>query len=201
MNPQIDPSPPQNEPLCQALGGIDSKAFDLWVLRTAENGLSFEAIDTSDGNKRVGAYLCTTFKDGEENPIDQELATVEMDEKMGKLCELLDGMHSTLRPEIYKKFNVNEYLEGVNLSVLPSYAGKGIAGKLTQAIEVKAKEWNIGLVYVCCSSHFTARVVQKRDYELIHTLPHDQNLDAKGQKVFNIPEPHSALKCYVKLIK
>lgn len=187
--------------MCRALGGMDSKAFDLWVLRTAENGLSFEAIDTSDGNKRVGAYLCTAFKDGEENPIDLELATVEMDEKMGKVCEMLDGMHSTLRPEIYKKFNVNEYLEGVNLSVLPSYAGKGIAGKLTQAIEDKARELNIGLVYVCCSSHFTARVVQKRDYELIHTLPHDQNLDAEGRKVFDIPEPHSALKCYVKLIK
>lgn len=170
------------------------------MLRTAESGLSFEAIDTSDGDKRVGAYLCTVYTKGEKNDIDLELGAMEMDERMEKLDGILDGMHQHLRPEIFRRFQVHSYLEGVNLSVLPSHAGQGIAGKLTQAIEDKARELNIDLVYVCCSSEYTARVVQKRDYELIHTLPYDQYVDKEGQRVFNIQEPHVALKCYAKFV-
>lgn len=183
------------------MGGIDSAAFDYWVLLTAVNGLSFEAIDTQNGNKRVGAYLCTNFKEGEKNPIDEQLeAFHEVDEKMEKLTDLLDGLHLHLRPEIFRRFQVKEYLEGVNLSVLPEYAGQGIAGKLTQAIEERSREVGIPLVYVCCSSEYTARVVQKRNYQLIHTLPYDQHLK-EGKRVFYTQEPHVALKCYVTKVK
>lgn len=182
------------------MGGVDSKVFDLWVLRTATNGLSFEAIDTSDNNKRVGAYLCTTYRNGVQNPIDAELATVEMDEQMGALCACLDGLHETVRPEIFRRYQVDEYLEGVNLSVLSDYAGQGIAGKLSQAIEDRAVEVQIPLVYVCCSSEFTARVVKKRDYELFHTSPYEEYKRADGEKMFDIKPPHVALKCYAKRV-
>lgn len=186
--------------MCEALGGVDSKAFDFWLLCTAINGISFEAVDTSDGNKRVGAYLCTTYKNGEKNPIDEQLeAFDEMDEKMELLGGCLDELHLHLRPEIFKKFQIDEYLEGVNLSVLPSYAGLGIAGKLTEAVEERARELHIPMVYVCCSSEYTARVVQKRDYQLIHTLPYEEYLKG-GKRVFNTTAPHEAIKCYVKLV-
>lgn len=190
----------QNEPMCKALGGVDSAAFELWLMRTATNGLSFEAIDTSDGNRRVGAYLCTTYKKGEQNPIDAELeAFPGIDDKMTKIAGMLDGMHLNLRPVIYDRYCVDEYLEGVNLSVLPGYAGKGIAGRLTQAIEDKAREMGLSLVYVCCSSEYTARVVEKREYELLHTLPYADYI-VDGQIVFVPDAPHTALKCYTKRI-
>lgn len=180
---------------------MDSPAFDLWVLRTAVSGLSFEAIDTSDGNKRIGAFLCTTYKNGVKNPIDAELeALEEMDEQMKILAGCLDDMHAHLRPVIFDKFQIDEYLEGVNLSVLPEYTGRGIAGQLTQAIEDRARELNIPTVYVCCSSEYTARVVQKRGYQLIHTKPYEDCLH-DGKRAFDTEEPHVALKCYLKMIQ
>lgn len=183
----------------ESLGGIDSRAMDLWVRRTAESGLSFEAIDTSDGNKRVGAYLCTVYEKGVPHAIDEELGAMDMDEKMQKVVDILDGMHLHLRPQIYERFNVNAYLEGVNLSVLPGYGGQGIAGKLSEAIENKAREMSFPLVYVCCSSEYTAKVVAKRNYQLIHTLPYDQHLE-DGTQVFHTKPPHTAIKCYVRLV-
>ena len=189
----------QTEPICKALGGIDSKGFDFWVHMTAVSGLSFEAIDTRSG-KRVGAYLCTIYENGVDHEIDKQLAALDgMDPKMKKLAGLLDGMHEELRPQIFKKFNVDKYLEGVNLSVLPGYTGMGIAGKMTQAIEDKARELKIPLVYVACSSEFTAKLCQRRGYELIHTLLYKDHKE-NGERVFYTDEPHEGLKCYVKLV-
>lgn len=58
--------PFQNEPMCEALGGLDSAVMDLWIIRMVQSGLCFEAIDTRKEavNQRVGGFPVHIVREG-----------------------------------------------------------------------------------------------------------------------------------------
>lgn len=186
--------------MSESLGGIDSRIMDLWVLRLAQDGLSFEAIDTIDADKRVGVLLCTVNQKGIMNPIDEELSGTEIDEKMTILFDILHDVLPFVNSEIFGRYQCDKYFEGVLLSVLSSYGGQGIAGKLIDAAEEKAKELQTGLIYICASSKFTAGAVAKRGFQTIYTLPYEEFL-RNGQRVVSPKPPHVAMKSCIKLLK
>lgn len=174
--------------------------MDLWIFRLAQDGLSFEAIDTSAGNKRVGVLLCTVNEKGIANPIDEEMSGMEMDKKMIILFDILHDCLPFVNSEIFGRHQCDKYFEGVLLSVLSGYGGKGIAGKLIQAAEEKALELQTGLIYICASSEFTANAVAKRGFHTIYTLPYEE-YRWNGQRAVLPKHPHVAMKSCIKLLK
>lgn len=164
-----------------------------------QSGLAFEAIDTSCGNKREGVFLCTLYEKDVKHPIEEEVNGLDLDQKMIYISEILQELHPFVISEIIDRCGKSRYLEGTHLSVLSDYGGQGIAGKLIEAVENKAREMAVDLVYICCSSEFTARAVLKRDFKMFHTYPYD-SFSRDGKLIFQPTGPHKALKCCVKML-
>lgn len=162
-------------------------------------GLSFEAIDTSKGNKRVGVFLANTCKRGVKTALDDELETIEVDEKMGKISDILDYAKALVEPILDEKYHKDEYMDGVIMSVLTGYGGHGIARRMLQAVEELSKELRLKIIYVGCTSEYSAAVVAKSGFDVVYSLRYDQYLK-DGVQVFNPKKPHDTLRVYIKLL-
>ncbi|XP_053697750.1 arylalkylamine N-acetyltransferase 1 isoform X1 [Sabethes cyaneus] len=93
--------------------------------------------------------------------------------------------------------DVDKILDIKIMSVDNRYRGLGIAGKLTDRTMQCVKENNIKLVHVLCSSHFSARVMEKIGFEEVYRLPYSDYL-VNGEQVFDPEEPHTAVRILVK---
>lgn len=167
------------------------------MLRMAQSGLSFEAVDTKQADSRVGVYLCTRYDHGVSHPIETEVSEMTLEQDMEFIFDILDQLHPVVNEEIFERRGHSSYLEGTHLSVLREYSGQGIAGKLIAAVEKKATELGLDLVYICCSSEFTAKAVFKRQYKMFHSL-HYADYQKDGRVIFQPSGPHQALKCCLK---
>ncbi|KAG8338605.1 hypothetical protein J6590_000277 [Homalodisca vitripennis] len=63
-----------------------------------------------------------------------------------------------------------------------------------------AKELNIPLVRVDCTSHFSAKAVARLGFDCVYTLPYSEHLDSDGYPVFTPELPHTCVKTYVHLV-
>lgn len=93
--------------------------------------------------------------------------------------------------------DVDRMLDIKIMSVDSRYRGLGIAGKLTDRTMQYVKENNIKLVHVLCSSHFSARVMEKMSFEEVYKLPYSDYL-VNGEQVLNPAKPHTAVRILVK---
>lgn len=193
--------PFQNEPMCEALGGLDSAVMDLWIIRMVQSGLCFEAIDTRKEavNQRVGVFLCTLYEKDVPHPIDEEVNAMTFDKKMGQIFDILHQPHPIITSEIYDRRGRSRYLDGTQLSVIRDYGGQGIAGKLIEAVENKARDMGVDLVCICCTSEYSARAVSNRGYHIIHSYRYDEYV-RDGQQIFQPKEPHVAIQSYIKIL-
>lgn len=57
------------------------------------------------------------------------------------------------------------------------------------------------MIYVECSSHFSARVAEKLGYKCIYTLHYQEYKNQNGEIMFNTPTIHDQFKVYVLPIK
>lgn len=187
--------------MSESMGGVlNSQSSDLEVIGLSQGGLSFEAISyTPDGQEEiVGTILCTLHKNGQENPIYKKVFKIPMDEKFKKICEITD--HAKDLANIYDQYQVDEYLEGVIISVKPSHSGRGIARKLIEAVEEHSKEKGFKLIYVGCSSEFTAKVMIRMGYQQVVAVPYEEYRKG-GQQVFKVKPPHVAYKGFIKVLQ
>lgn len=185
----------QSEPLCEYLGSLKSVFNDVIVLRTVQLGMSFEAIDTTKNDQRVGVFLTAPAAKGVTSELDLELEQLEIDDQMEKIGGFLDYAKSIVEPMM--KSDV--YLEGVIMSVLPGYGGQGIGKRLLHAVEEMAVEMGLPLIYVGCTSEYSARVVAKCGFQEVYHLRYDAYLK-EGVQVFDPRPPHDTFRAYIKLL-
>lgn len=53
------------------------------------------------------------------------------------------------------------------------------------------------MVYVECSSYFSAKAAEKLGFQCIYTLYYRDYVDENGEVIFKTPAPHEASKVYV----
>lgn len=153
----------------------------------------------SNDDKRVGVFLCTKYRKGIENIIDQELKQLQHDKNFDVFVDILHDPLPFVQQQIFSRPNAS-YFEGVLLSVLNGYGGQGIAGKLLEAVEEKARNLGLGAIYVCASSNFTFKAVLKKGFGLEMTIPYEQYL--KDGRMAVLPKaPHNAVRACVKYLE
>lgn len=162
-------------------------------------GLSFEAIDTANGNERVGVFLCEIIRKDCPNRIDEEISKLPVEEGMQKMGDLIDYTKTFVDRIIFDEFKKSEYLEGQMVSVKESHGGRGIAKMLTEAILGLAMELKIDLVYVGCTSEYTAKAVAKLGFQEIFTMPYS-DYKVNNEQVFHPKAPHTAFRGCIKLV-
>ena len=195
----------QAEPMSESMGGLyDSPSSDFEVRELAKCGFSFEAVDTEAKENAepvlAGVLLCTTHKEGEPHPVYDEMAKIPIDEKFQRILDITDYAKVLAKPVIKGQHGLLEYQEGVILSVSQSYSGRGIAKRLVEAMEHNALERGIKLIYVGCSSEFTAKVLTKMDYQNVLSIPYAE-YEKDGKVLFpSVKAPHVAYKGFIKLL-
>lgn len=127
--------------------------------------------------------------------MDQELENFPMDEKMGKISDLLDYAKSMVESIIQQ----NEYMDGMIMSVLTGYGGQGIATRLLNAVEGLTREMKLKVIYVGCTSKYSALVMAKSGYEEVYSFRYDQYIK-DGVQVFKPEPPHDTMSAYIKLL-
>lgn len=117
-------------------------------------------------------------------------------QKFKKILSLFD--------RIEEKFNIFDLypdtdviLDGKILSVNSDYRGLGIAGRLTERTLDYMKEHNIPLMHVLCSSHYSARVMEKLGFHEVYRLNYS-DYKVNDEVVFTPAEPHVAARILVK---
>ncbi|XP_058820402.1 arylalkylamine N-acetyltransferase 1 isoform X3 [Topomyia yanbarensis] len=132
----------------------------------------------------------------------------ETDEPQPKLADGCEHpkfkMIMALMDYVDERFNIFDLHKDIDrlldvkiMSVDTRYRGMGIAGKLTDRTMECVKEKNIKLVHVLCSSHYSARVMEKMGFEEVYNLPYQDYL-VNGEQVLNPEKPHTAVRILVK---
>lgn len=131
-----------------------------------------------------------------QSPTDKVEKSTCLHQKFQKILNLMD--------HIEEKFNIfdlypneNVMLDGKILSVDSNYRGLGIAGRLTERAYEYMRLNNISVYHVMCSSHYSARVMEKLGFHEVYKLNYaDYKVD--GDTVFKPALPHVAARILVK---
>lgn len=113
-----------------------------------------------------------------------------------KLFEHIDTQFNVF--DLYP--NIDKYVEGKILAVDKKYRGYGIAGMLTNRTIEYLRSNNIPLFVVMCSSHYSARVCEKLNFQKVYTLNFVDYV-VNGENPIVPAEPHKSVQIYVLDVK
>jgi arylalkylamine N-acetyltransferase len=118
--------------------------------------------------------------------------------KFRKVEQLMDYVESQF--DVFDAYpDVHRFLDAAILSVSPDYRGYGIGGSLVNRTLEYMRENDIPLMHVLCTSHFSARLLEKMGFEVAYTLPYADYL-VDGEQVLQPGAPHLATKILIKKI-
>ena len=96
---------------------------------------------------------------------------------------------------------VDVVLDGKILSVDSSYRGKGIANELTRLTLEYMRDNQIPLMNVLCSSHFSAQLMKKLNFESVFVMPFSEYVDDNGDQVLKPDHPHVQAEVMIKRVE
>jgi arylalkylamine N-acetyltransferase len=76
----------------------------------------------------------------------------------------------------------------------------GIAGVLTDKTIEFMKQNNLKIFHVLCTSHFSARVLEKMDFSEVFRVPYSDYVDEAGNQILCPEKPHVAARVFTKEI-
>lgn len=118
--------------------------------------------------------------------------------KFVKIMGLLDHIDSQF--DMFKHHpEVETFLDGKILAVDGKCRGQGIAGKLTDKTIEYMQNHNIKVFHVLCTSHFSARVLEKMNFEEVYRLPYAE-YTVDGEIVLAPKPPHVAARIFKKIV-
>ncbi|XP_055636417.1 arylalkylamine N-acetyltransferase 1 isoform X1 [Toxorhynchites rutilus septentrionalis] len=185
----------KDEPLNTFVNLGECKELEKYSTKSLHEHCSFKAVNSR--GEIIGVTLNgLVLKPSETDEPPAKLADGCEHPKFRKIMAMMDYIDEHFNIfELYQ--DVDRLLDVKIMSVDSRYRGFGIAGKLTDRTMQYVKENNIKLVQVLCSSHFSARVMEKLNFEEVYQLPYRDYL-VNGEQVFDPEKPHSALKILVK---
>jgi arylalkylamine N-acetyltransferase len=186
----------KDEPLNTYLELGECEELEKYCLKSIKDGCSFKAVNSK--GEIIGVFL---------NGIIQKPGKDEVIPKLAELCKhqkfkIIMGMMDYIDEQfnIFDLYpDIDRFVDGKILSVDSTYRGLGIAGKLTDASINYMKEHNLKLYHVLCSSHFSARVMEKMDFHEVYKLNYSDYL-VNGEQVLCPAKPHVAARILVKEI-
>ncbi|XP_011191301.1 arylalkylamine N-acetyltransferase 1 isoform X1 [Zeugodacus cucurbitae] len=187
----------KDEPLNKFLDLGDCKELEEYTLKCVKDNCSFKAVHNN--GDLIGIFLNGLLKRSPPvaNP-DEKAADSCQHAKFKKILALFERIEENFNVfDLYPDTDV--ILDGKILSVNTEYRGLGIAGRLTESTLDYMKEHNIPVMHVLCSSHYSARVMEKLGFHEVYSLNYS-DYKVNGEVVFTPAEPHVAARILVKEI-
>nr|UGX61747.1 arylalkylamine N-acetyltransferase [Henosepilachna vigintioctopunctata] len=181
-----------DEPLNEYIGltGPDGRCPDLeaYMIASLDEGTSVKA--TCDGK------LVAFSMNGIVYSQDESEKSYVDNPKFQKILDFLN--YNSLACDIFKRYpNADKAMSVKIVSVDPCMRGKGVATKLVEKTREIAKDLGCKLMFVECTSHFTALIMQRLGFEKIYSLDYaDYKVDE--EVVFKPKKPHSTYTVYTQ---
>lgn len=185
----------KDEPLNTFLNLGECKELEKYSTKYLHEHCSYKAVNGR--GEIVGVNINGLInKPKETDDAPEKLAANCEHPKFKKIMALMDYVDEHFNIfDLYP--DVDRLLDIKIMSVDSRYRGLGIAGKLTDRTMKYVKDNNIKLVHVLCSSHFSARVMEKISFEEVYKLPYSDYL-VDGEQVFKPEKPHNEVRILVK---
>ncbi|XP_050433459.1 arylalkylamine N-acetyltransferase 1-like isoform X3 [Adelges cooleyi] len=155
----------------------------------ATQGLACKAV-SSDG------HLIGVIANSVKCKFDKHGDDAEDDTKFQHITKFLNKIGKETN-FFYQYPNVCRALTIDILSVDDKYRGKGVCKSLMDKARELALKNRCSMIYVGCSSYFSAKAAERLGFQCIYTMSYEDYLNDKGQQMFNPPTPHTHFKVYV----
>ncbi|XP_067629663.1 arylalkylamine N-acetyltransferase 1 isoform X2 [Eurosta solidaginis] len=186
----------KDEPLNTFLDLGHCPELEEYSLKCIKDNCSFKAVHNN--GELIGVFLNGLLRRPPPNTEPVKAADSCQHAKFKKILSLFDRIEEHFNIfDLYPDCDV--ILDGKILSVNTDYRGLGIAGKLTESTLEYMKEHNIPVMHVLCSSHYSARVMEKLGFHEVYRLNY-ADYKVNGEAVLRPAEPHVAVRSLVKEI-
>lgn len=184
----------KDEPLNTSLDLGECKELEEYSVKCIPEHCSFKAVNPN--GQMIGILLNGIIKKNNDGEEGQKLSDKCQHAKFKKILELMDYIDTKFNIfDLYP--NAEKILDAKILSVDTSYRGMGIAGRLIEETIQYTKKNSIPVLHVLCTSHFSARVLEKLDFHEVFNLPYEKYV-VNDEVVLNPAKPHVAARILVK---
>ncbi|CAG9826746.1 unnamed protein product [Diabrotica balteata] len=183
----------KQEPCCESVGVVTEDRLichdlESFTLQDFNNGLNLIA----EHNGRIVGVCINALLEKDKFEFEEYPVT---DERFVKVLRMLE--YAEREVDLFKRYpDVNKILSIFVLSVDASLRGKGIAKKLSNKAKELAKEHGAQIMFMECTSFFSAAVAKSLGYELIWSLDYE-NYKVNDEVVLKPAHPHKALQLFV----
>uniref|UniRef100_A0A1B6EAE7 aralkylamine N-acetyltransferase n=1 Tax=Clastoptera arizonana TaxID=38151 RepID=A0A1B6EAE7_9HEMI len=194
----------RDEPLNVAIDLIEdanSRCVELeeYCLTSVDEGVSIMAV--SETGKILGVCLNGILsREEQEAENENEVEPSVGNPKFKKILTLLYRVGR--ESNVFKQFSdVDKVIDIKIASVDTSCRGQGIAKALFDRTKKMAKDLDIPMVRVDCTSAYSAKAVARLGFDCVYTLSYSDHLEpSTGEPVFRPEAPHTCVKTFVHLI-
>ncbi|VVC43656.1 Hypothetical protein CINCED_3A007826 [Cinara cedri] len=189
----------RDEPLIlgiDMLEDIDSlEKLETYCYNFVDNGLAFKAVSPNGDIVGIVLNSLTVRNDNNEEKIEDENGPDD-NTKFKTIGTFLDKVER--EADVFTKYpNVDRLIDIKIISVDESCRGQGICKALIDKTKELALENECNMVYVECSSYYSAKAAERLGFECIYTLYFRDYVDENGEIIFKTPPPHDSSKVYV----
>ena len=183
-----------DEPLGRSIGIEWTPDFESFFVKTFDYGMSVILLDRATGEPIGIRATRPMFK---SEPISTDGIT---DEKMLTIFRFYLG--AMKENNIYKRYDVEEGIHFMGLTVDKKYRRRGFGIKLMKVAVQLVEELNIRPIVIQSegTSNYSKRIYEKIGFETIGEAKFEDFVE-DGQVVFNNTGEHKSLKVYVLEIK
>ncbi|XP_025418855.1 dopamine N-acetyltransferase-like [Sipha flava] len=154
-------------------------------------GISFMAV--SDNNEIIGVILNNIMC--RDDITENEVEVFDESLQFNKILIILDKVQR--EANVFGQYpNANRIMDLKIITVDKAYRGQGICKALVNKTRELALELECQIIYVECSSHFTAKTAEKLGFKCIYSLSYLDYVNEQGEVIFNTQSPHRHFKVY-----
>lgn len=100
--------------------------------------------------------------------------------------------------DIWKETGVDRAMCICHLGVDPAVTGRGIGRRLMEASRHLARSEGYPLLYIVCSSYYSAKIARAIGMQCVYSLPYAEYKDKHGNPVFTPSQPHTDVTVFVQ---
>ncbi|XP_055682788.1 arylalkylamine N-acetyltransferase 1-like [Lutzomyia longipalpis] len=181
----------KDEPLNNSLDLGECKELEIFSTESLCENVSFKAV-------RNGEILGVMINGIVHKHSEAPHTDFSGHEKFQKIITLSENLEHQCG--IFERFpEIERYVDGRIMSVSSQARGLGIAGRLVEETLSHMGKENLPLIYIQCSSFYSARVLEKLNFEEILSLRYE-DYRLEGKPVFTPEKPHENIKIFIKRI-
>ena len=183
-----------HEPINVSVGAPPDRPINaIPALQLLSEGKSLLAV-SRNGRRILGFCANTEMKqNANENSTKQTTFTEPTYKKIADFINKIEGS-----VDILKNTGADRAMYIRILGVDPAVHGRGIGRRLMEASRHKARSEGYPLLYIMCSSYYSAKIARAIGMQCVYSLPYSEYKDEEGNPVFKPAQPHTDITVFVQ---